>query len=323
MRPRVVLDPMKHPRVMCVSDSSAALAKDFQKFVHSKENDSSRKRHGPTGYHTSVFNGEFLDESVVRIPVGVQDEHAHIFCLPLKNKCGVKGVQSWCKKLGLCNIAPGTSHRVLASRLYTYFAAGEGDEGRTAAARCVEDDRCKRDPVPKNVNMSAILNSDFLFGSEALSTLLGEHLGRIRQKDDQCGNFCRGDEPSPCGQCPSHRRCRCTHTHKFVAWVKAFAHSVFKRTQKHYQRLSTHAGIAIRLALGHGDYICQNVMLRHMRFMFALGTDSWLQEPIDLCQEHSNVKPCKQEGRRQASSNGQLNARTWGRVSVTASRVLS
>lgn len=51
-------------------------------------------------------------------------------------------------------------------------------------------------------------------------------------------------------------------------------------------------------------------MIRHMRYMFAVGGDSWLLEPLDLFQEHSNVKPCKQEGRRQASSHGQLESRT-------------
>jgi hypothetical protein len=44
--------------------------------------------------------------------------------------------------------------------------------------------------------------------------------------------------------------------------------------------------------------------------MFSVGSDSWLREAFDLWQEHSNVKPCKEEGRRQSHSLGQLNART-------------
>ena len=35
-----------------------------------------------------------------------------------------------------------------------------------ATKRVVEDDRDKRDPVPNDVNLSAVLNNYFLFGCE-------------------------------------------------------------------------------------------------------------------------------------------------------------
>lgn len=62
-------------------------------------------------------------------------------------------------------------------------------------------------------------------------------------------------------------------THDFVVWVKAFAHSVFKRTQRHYQRLSVYTALIIRLALGHGNYVCRNMMICYMKYMFAVGGD--------------------------------------------------
>jgi hypothetical protein len=148
------------------SEETSLLAMDFQKYVISQDNAPTGKRHGTTGYHESIFTGDFLDESAVRIPINVSDHLAYIFRLPLKNQYGEEGLVSRCKRLGLYDIAPGTSKRVLAARLYVYHDKGGGEEGLAAAKQCKEDDRYKRAPVPRGVNLSASLNSDLLFGSE-------------------------------------------------------------------------------------------------------------------------------------------------------------
>lgn len=149
LKTRVVLDPMKRARVIRYSDAVSAVARGFQSFMQEKENDPGREPFGSTGFHSSVHTDEFLDESSVRIPVGVVEDHAYIFHLPLKTKYGVEGLVSRCKRRGIYDIAHGRSQRVLAARLYEYCASGGDEEGknaigREAAAKITVDDRYKR-----------------------------------------------------------------------------------------------------------------------------------------------------------------------------------
>lgn len=164
--------------------------------------------------------------------------------------------------------------------------------------------------VPKGFNATVSLGNDLLFRSEGLAWL-GVLFIRVRELDKESFDCPNGKQRMiRCKTCGKGLNCSCSWRHKHVVWMKAFLHSMMKRTQKHYQRLAVYAAMYNALMLHHNDAVVRNATMRIIRYIYAVGDDSFLCEAIDLVQEEKNVKPCKQQGRRKASCIGQLNART-------------